>query len=169
MIRILGALLILFGCGACGFSMAANHRSLERDLRALIRAIEYMECQLSFQQTQLPELCQQAGAIVSGKMSAFLKELGVHLCSHSYQDAPTCVSALLNEPLGFDASVLEYLTELGSTFGVFDLTGQLQGLRSVRNKCQMQLKDLNLNKENRLRSYQTLGLCAGAALAIILI
>ena len=169
MIRLLGVLLILFGCGAFGFSAAASYRNLEKDLRSFIRAIEYMECELQFRKTPLPELCQQAGHIVNGRPSTFLSELAHCLLTQQHQDAPSCVTELLNRQSSMDARMLEYISEFGSTLGTFDLTGQINGLQAVRSKCQMYLKDLNSNKENRLRSYQTLGLCAGAALAIILI
>ena len=39
----------------------------------------------------------------------------------------------------------------------------------VRNYCDRELESLGKNGEERLRSYQTLGLCAGAALAILFV
>ena len=53
--------------------------------------------------------------------------------------------------------------------GRFDLEGQLQGLESVRVYCRDQLDNLAKDRDVRLRSYQTLGLCAGAALAILFV
>ena len=61
------------------------------------------------------------------------------------------------------------LSELGTTLGRFDLAGQLKGLETVRGECRRELEQMNVNKDVRLRSYQTLGFCAGAAVAILLI
>jgi hypothetical protein len=61
------------------------------------------------------------------------------------------------------------LRELGQSLGRFDLNGQLLGIAAVRNTCRSKLQQFEKNKEVRLRSYQTLGLCAGAALAILFI
>ena len=58
---------------------------------------------------------------------------------------------------------------LGESLGRFDINGQLKGLESVRSSCRTALDSMTENREVRLRNYQTLGLCAGAALAIILI
>ena len=58
---------------------------------------------------------------------------------------------------------------MGSSLGRFDLEGQLQGLESVRIYCREQLDELSKDRDVRLRSYQTLGLCAGAALAILFV
>lgn len=61
------------------------------------------------------------------------------------------------------------MRELGQTLGRFDLPGQLRGLESIRRTCRRELDELAKNRDVRLRSYQTLGLCAGAALAILFI
>jgi hypothetical protein len=60
------------------------------------------------------------------------------------------------------------LLDLGRTLGHFDLDGQIQGIEAVRQEAVASLDKLTKDKEARLRSYQTLGLCAGAALAILL-
>ena len=49
------------------------------------------------------------------------------------------------------------------------MAGQLLGLEEQRRRCNAELEKLNAGKEDRLRSYQTLGLCAGAALVILFI
>ena len=61
------------------------------------------------------------------------------------------------------------LLELGKNLGNFDMAGQLQGLEYARTLCRENLEKLMHNKESRLRSYQTLGLCAGAAIAILFV
>ena len=59
------------------------------------------------------------------------------------------------------------LRQLGQTLGCFDLPGQLQGLKSVQEICRREQARLEQNRDARLRSYQTLGLGAGAALVIL--
>ena len=67
------------------------------------------------------------------------------------------------------ARVRRLLVQLGQTLGRFDLSGQLQGIRAVQKRCEETLEMIRKNRDERLRSYQTLGVCAGAALAIILV
>jgi stage III sporulation protein AB len=61
------------------------------------------------------------------------------------------------------------LLQLGDSLGRFDLSGQLQGLGSVKKRAEFELEQLRRNQDVRLRSYQTLGLCAGAALVILFV
>ena len=65
--------------------------------------------------------------------------------------------------------VRELLNQFGQTLGCFDLKGQLLGIEEVRSQCAAALDQLALGREDRLRSYQTLGLCAGAALVILFV
>ena len=58
---------------------------------------------------------------------------------------------------------------LGKTLGRFDLQGQLSGIASVKQLCKRDLDGLQNNQELRLRSYRTLGICAGVALVILFI
>ena len=43
----------------------------------------------------------------------------------------------------------------------------LKGLEAVRQKCREDIQLLTEDKAVRMRSYQTLGICAGVALAIL--
>jgi hypothetical protein len=66
-------------------------------------------------------------------------------------------------------SVRAMLTDFGKTLGIFDLSGQLAGLEHVSLKADEILKLRLMKKEIRTRTYQTLGLCFGATLVILLI
>ena len=165
----IGALLIVAGCGGFGFSMAASHRIQETSLRDLIRILDYMACELQFRMTPLPELCRAAGKEGRSSVGQIFTSLGDELDCTVSPDVANCMESVLKKcpeqpPLTRDNLIL-----LGESLGRFDITGQLKGLESVRSSCRTALESLSENREVRLRNYQTLGLCAGAALAIILI
>ena len=66
-------------------------------------------------------------------------------------------------------SVNSILLTLSDTLGAFDLNGQLSGMDQAIDHANQLLDKLTFNQDQRLRSYQTLALCAGAALAILLV
>ena len=84
-------------------------------------------------------------------------------------DAGSCMYAAIQRSGEVPARVRRLLVQLGHTLGRFDLPGQIQGLQAVRKRCEDSLASMQKNRDERLRSYQTLGICAGMALAIILI
>lgn len=149
--------------------MANAHRQQERVLRQLIRVTEYMECELQFRQTPLPNLCRNAAQVVSGELRNVLLALEQELEMGCCAEVSQCMARVLEKNHGCSPALRPHLEELGQRLGTFDLTGQLQGLRSLRTGCENAWKQLSDNRENRLRSYQTLGLCTGAALAVLLL
>ena len=165
----IGAIMVIVGCGGFGFSVAAAHRREETTLRQLIIALDYMECELQYHLTPLPDLCRQAAAEQRGCIRDVLLNLSRELDAQISPDVERCMQASLCAVEDIPKRTQQALTDMGKTLGRFDLSGQLNGLEQVRSACRTELEALRTNREPRLRSYQTLGLCAGAALAILLV
>ncbi len=163
-----GALLIVAGCGGFGFAIAAGHRRQEKLLRQLIQILEFMENELQYRLTPLPELCRQAGKEVDGLLKNVFLELARELDWQVSPDVGSCMSAAIKRNHDLPVILRKHLFRLGNTLGRFDLPGQLQGLQAVKAGCAESIKLLDNDRDNRLRSYQTLGVCTGAALAVLL-
>lgn len=168
-IRWIGAILIIAGSGGLGISLAATHRSEVKSLRQLISTLDFMECELQYRLTPLPELCRQAARETTGMLQELFSLLCTELEDQISPDVGRCMDAAVARCKNIPKQTKDSLLALGHTLGRFDIQGQLNGLESVRQACRQKLEALEQNKEMRLRSYQTLCLCAGAALAILLI
>ena len=166
MIRILGACCIVTGCGGFGFAMAAAHRREERELVRLIAALEYMSCELSYRLTPLNTLCRGAAENSSGTVRQFLITLASALERQTAPDAQACVYEVLVH-MEITPRLRKLFRELGTTLGRFDLPGQLRGLENAIRSGEEALRSLREGAADRRRSWQTRGLCAGAALAIL--
>lgn len=168
-IRLIGAVLIVVGCSAFGFILAAAHRREMKTLRQLIGILDYMECELQYRLTPLPELTRQAAMETSGVLRNVFGRLSNELEDQISPNVANCMHSAMEQEGDIPVVTAQCLCSLGQTLGRFDLQGQLNGLESVRQMCRRKLDTLERNKQTRLRSYQTLGICAGAALAILLI
>lgn len=168
-IKWLGAILVIVGCGGVGFSMAASCKREEWTLRSLVSALDFMTCELQFRLTPLPLLARQTGQECRGIIGDVLTELAAQLEKQIIPDADSCMYAALSRFEHLPKAAEEALRLLGTSLGRFDLSGQLQGLEQVRAHCRRELERMSAGKEQRLRSYQTLGVCAGAALAILFV
>ena len=166
--KFAGAMLVILGCGGFGFSMAAAYRHEEKQLRQLRDILQFFYCELQFRMTPLPELCRLAGKQNSGTVAGVFTKLANVLECRFQPDAASCMASIIS---GGDVTpcVRELLNQFGQTLGCFDLKGQLLGIEEVRSQCAAALDQLALGREDRLRSYQTLGLCAGAALVILFV
>jgi stage III sporulation protein AB len=164
-----GAILILCGCGGCGFSLAAMEIREERGLRRLITALDFMGCELQYRLTPLPELCRITGREAAGGIGVVFSKLAGELEAQATPDVHCCMAVALSESPGLPNSVRQAFTELGQTLGRFDLAGQLSGIASVSELCKRDLEGLQNNQDVRFRAYRTLGICAGIALVILFI
>lgn len=165
----IGAAFVIFSCGGFGFYLAAQRKNEEWLLRQLLAALDYMECELQYRLTPLPDLCRQAAFQTGGALRKVLIRLAEELESQISPDVKGCMAAALAGSPPLPGKVRENLERLGNMLGRFDLEGQLKGLESLRQHCREDWKRSAMDRDVHLRNYQTLGLCAGAALAILLI
>lgn len=168
-VKVIGAVLIISGCGVFGFSLASNYRKEEQALLQLLGILNYMECELQYRLTPLPNLCAQAAKEARGEIAVLMRALSKELDDQVSPDVRICMDSALHKVKNLPKLAVKHLQSLGDCLGRFDLTGQLRGLDFVRSGCRNDLEALKKNRDVRLRNYETLGLCAGAALAILLI
>ena len=167
--KLLGAITVICACGWFGFSLALNHKREESSLAAFLSCLDYLQCELQYHLTPLPELCAQIGQHRMDGTGRLFSRISQILEEQQVSDVSECVRQALEEFPELPGSTAGAMEVFGATLGRFDLSGQITGIESVRSQCRQELDSLRKNREERLRSYQTLGLCAGAALAIIFI
>ena len=168
-IKLIGAVMILLACGGVGFKMAASHRYEVKSLKQLCTVIEYMECELLYRLTPLPVLCRQASGVATGELRKFLTTLAQELDDQVAPDVSHCIDAAFCKVTGVPTETRNAMVRLGTSLGSFDLEGQLKGFAEAKESCKSTLERLMQNQDVRLRGYQTLGLCAGAAVIILFI
>ena len=169
LIKVIGAVLILISCGSVGFCMAAAHRREESIMDSLCNLLLFMENELQYRLTPLPELCIATAQQTSGVLKNLFLLLEQELNSQISPDADSCMRAAVCRCSGLPQRAQQCLLELGKTLGMFDIDGQIKGLKALQGNCELRLQQLRFNKNDRLRGYQTLGLCAGAAIVILFI
>lgn len=167
-IRILGAILIAASCGGFGLTMAANHKNEVKTLRCFIESLEYMESELQYRLTPLPDLFRTTANMTSDTLSRIYIDLSNELECQISPDAEQCMNVVIQHHEDIPKLTREALSLLGNTLGHFDLDGQVRCLDRIKEDCLQKLSKYTENQETRLRSYKTLGLCAGAAIAILL-
>lgn len=168
-VKFLGAILIILGCGYFGFSITAASKREETALRQLIGALDYMQCELQYRMTPLPDLCRQAGVESKNQIGKFLINLSDELESQISPDVSGCIHAAIVCVPELPKRVVKAFEIMGVSLGRFDAEGQIRGLENVRAYCRAELDAMAVDRDVRLRSYQTLGLCMGAALAILFV
>ena len=166
-IQWIGAALIVAGCGGVGFSMVIFDKRELDAIRSLLDAVAFMRKELSYRVTPLPELCRKASDACCGCVRRFFRLLATELERQIAPDVACCVTAAITNCSDIPGKTLALLQRMGTSLGYFGLEEQLTGLDALLAEGDTLRQQLEHNRSQRLRGYQTLALCAGAALAIL--
>ena len=168
-VRIVGAVLIIIGCGGVGLLIASAHRNQTNILRQFIFVLDYLQCELQYHQSPLPDLCRLAAQNTGGVLKIVFLSLSDELDKQISPDVPRCMAAALEKTEKLQVKTKDAFILLGQSLGCFDIDGQLKGLEMTKCEVSRMLMEHTSNQDNRIRCYQTLSICAGAAIAILLI
>ena len=167
--RVIGAVMVMAASTAVGFSVASSQKKEVAALLQLIRALEFMRCELEFRLPVLAELCRGASSQVSGPVADVFQKTADEMEKQLSAEPGACICTAVNGVDRLPEVAARNILLLGKTLGRFDLEGQLSGIESVLQLCRRDLQGLQCDQETRMRSYRTLGICAGAALVILFI
>ena len=166
--KLIGVILVIVSCGGLGFAMAAADLYESKSIQKMIEAIEYLSWELQYRNLPLPELCRSTANASSGQVRSIFFSLAKELDTMLSPDVACCVEHLL-ESMELSGRLRNALKLLGRSLGKFDREGQLKGLASAAAELELERKACADGQRGRVRCYQTLGLCAGAAIAILMI
>jgi len=168
-IRFIGACFILFSCGSFGFLIS---RSAKKEIYALenfVIAMEYMECELRYRMTPLPNLCCKTASVTKGTVSKLFELLCSELEAQISPNVSVCMSSALYKCRDVPGKIVVLWESMTERLGIFDLDGQIRVLSSLREEAKNMLKLCKQGHDARSRSYKTIAVCAGAAIVILLI
>lgn len=168
-LKWMGSIMIIVACGGAGWAVAGEYRRQEQSLRQLLRILGMLECELSCRVSTLPDLCLAIGQSVDGLLGRVFLELAKEMQQQISPDAAYCMHSVLAEFPQLPKATVNVLNRLGNSLGRYDLEGQLKELDAVKRECERVLQIHCEGIEARVRTCRTLGLCAGAALAILLV
>lgn len=165
--KLIGAVIIISGCGGFGILLTINYKRQEQLLNHMIKALEIMGNELRFRLTPLPYLCVIVSKSVSNPLKTFFLDLSYELNKRKEPDVLSCIRCVLAKSKIPEGKTREILVELGGTLGMYDLEGQEKGLQRIQKMCIMEADEYRLHYKDRTRCYKTLGICTGAAISIL--
>ncbi len=168
-IKLIGALLVVASCGGFGISIASGYKKEVLALKKLITSVDRMVGELEYRLTPLPELLRLAGKTSEGPVGTFFLRVVKELNRQLSTNAQDCFTLALSETYDVPNISRSLLEEMGTWIGQYDAETQIKGLLAIKQQAENHLSEFTRDMDKRLRSYQTLGLCAGAAIAILFV
>lgn len=166
MIRWIGFIMIVCGSTGSGLLLASAVRNEMRLCRALYTAVSAMKWEIASRHTPLNELLLTASDELPTPLSEMFRDLTVRDVSDSLSAK---ASALLCRSNELPYALKQILASFFRDLGMQDVEAQSQALELALRRLDELLDEITRDRAARCRIYQTLGVCAGLSLAIILI
>lgn len=167
--RIIGAILVVSSCFGLGISVGCKMLKEIRVLDQWIKILNRMQVELRYSLRSLPDLFRFLSHEEKGELAELFLRIAIEMENQIRPDVARCIDAVLMSAGGIPESVIESIGLLGVELGKYDLDGQLLGINNIRERVIEKRNLLNQDKAKRIRGYQTLGVCTGAALVILFI
>lgn len=165
--KLLGVVFILISSWSVGCRFSMTMRSRCDCAKEAIDALQVLRNELSFLGSPLPEAFRAVASSVKGQWGQVFLDMSARMEKDRWLTPATAAQKALvsvtDEPIG------RIMQDLAGKLGSYDLEAQLHGIDRAVHEVNALLSGLVEEKRLRSRTYQTLSICAGAAIAILLI
>ncbi len=171
MIKWMGLFCIVISASAVGFGYAGAIKRQIAQTTALLTAVRYMKEQIVYRLTPLGELFTELAGLDDGEIAKFFAYCAdvMRADRTSTLQAIFCDALRACGNLQLSRRTVRTLLSLALVLGKFDVDGQGRALDAAALRLADEIKELEENRHERCRGYRTIGICAGLAVAVILL
>ena len=150
---------------------SGRRRRLSFLLHALLAALEAMKGEIEYRLTPLPELFAALGEGTEPVTAAFFRGCAAMMEADRALPPQLVLGRAMEQTtsLQWSARTRETVRNLAFSLGKFDLGGQVRAIELAQERLRAELAEVQAGSRARCRSYETIGICAGLALAVILL
>ena len=169
MIRWLGFALIVSGAGAAGMFMAHDVKRQVEMLHELESVIHRIKRDMEYNLMPLPDIAAAVGR-GNGRFRYLFQNFASLSREHSGIPCGVIMQKAFHDPkIQVSPFCVDLLLELFHVLGTQDLEGQLRAAQMSLQRLQTEQERLSRSRDKRMHDCRTISICAGLALAILLI
>ncbi|MDX9872102.1 MAG: stage III sporulation protein SpoIIIAB [Clostridia bacterium] len=172
MLKILGAIMIIGGCGYAGLQAGGRYRRRSEMLRSLQNGLTLLENEISYTSTPLPPALARAGEKIPFAAAVLFQEAARLLNSnqgHTAAEAWRVGIARLQENAPTQAEETAVLEAFGQTLGCSAKREQLKHITLAREQL-LFIEQQALEARGKYeKMWQYLGFCMGAVIVLTIL
>lgn len=171
MLRLFAAGLIVLGSSIFGFGASSAVKRQMKTLRDLQTALFSMKNEMLYSMAELPDLLLLLSQKVRGAVGSWLLSSGRKLQNEPTASVTDVMMECLecNDAMTYSNATRSILYTLCLSLGKLDADGQIRAIDKALEELTAQRKYMEENRDLRVKSYRILGICAGLALAVVLL
>ena len=165
--KVIGLIFIVAASSSVGFGMALSIQKERNLLLQMQRALQILRNEIAFCGTPLPQAFALVAAACSGYLECVFSDAAKQMDKHRWM-TPACVmeQVMSNHR---ETAVSEILQELAAGLGNYDLQAQLDSICNADVRAAELLQKTEQDGKAKAKIYETLGICGGLSVAILLI
>ena len=164
-----GSALVIAAGGLVGFAAARRVEAELREVERLETALHFLQSEISYALTPLPEALKRAGAAAGGEIGALLARTGALAGLSNRRSVSRALDLALDEIHPELTKVLAIVKELAASLGLSGHKEEVRHIEMSIDRARSLKKELEDECRRKARLYRYLGLFSGASLAIVLL
>lgn len=171
MIKLFGAVLLLFSCSGLGFLKSRQYQGRVMQLEELIHITGFLKGEISFAVSTLPEAMERISEKTEAPFAEFLYVLAERMRMYSGENFSHILDELIKEKLKASFLEKEDLDEFYQAvcnLGYLDKEMQIHILEQYRKEQEEKIRRLRMQLPEKMKLCRSLGIMAGIFLIILL-
>ncbi|WP_020616797.1 stage III sporulation protein SpoIIIAB [Paenibacillus daejeonensis] len=172
MVKLLGAILILFAGTMIGFQQAARFAERPRQLRQLAHALQRLETEIGYGYTPLDEALRRASHALAEPAAALFADAAARLSNGGETTFREAWEAALAEHwprTSMKRGEHEVMLQLGTLLGISDREDQMKHLRLALLQLQSEEEAAREDQVRYEKMCKSLGILAAALIVILMV
>ena len=169
--KLVGITFIVLSAGYAGIQMALGLKQQCDLIRQILHATQVLNSEIQYNGTPLPQAFALMAASTRGIPEKVFSSVAKALDQRRWLTPAAAMEQAIgqNPELQVKQRLRETLIQLASGLGKYDKSSQLQTIELVRTSLTEQLAEAERERSIRGKTYQTLGICLGLSIAILLL
>lgn len=172
LLKFVGIVFVMSACAMFGFSMSNDYMTRLKNLEQFKKLLLLLQGEIKHNNSGINEAVKRVAEKTDNVMREFLKYVSEvfeqeQLTMREAWDRG--VSDVLKKRTLLDEKDLLTIKEVGINLGVTDRETQIHNIHTCMDVIDMTMNELNVTRGEKCRLYRTLGVMAGAFMAIVLI
>ena len=169
--KLIGVVFIVISAGTVGFRLARQLRLRCTMLRQLQSALHVLKNEIAFCATPVPRAFAKMAASLEGALAELFARASGAMDKRCWLTPSSAMEYAMQEVPGFEQGdkVRDILLELAGKLGQYDLDSQIQGIGLAMTQLDEERQAAERERSVKSKTYETLGVCAGLAVAILLL
>lgn len=172
MIKLLGALMILFGCSYIGIIKSCSLKNRRKELLQLQKAVHILESEIMYLYTEVPYIFLKIGENIGEGVGKIFQTAGKSLINGDIFDVYNALNDAASKNkfnTHLENKDLEIIMDLGKVLGKWDIESHKNEFIMAKNMVDENLEESKKNEIKMSKMYTVLGVTFGLTICILLI